>query len=134
MHSYFAIGDITQTKISGLDSKTFIDALNGWEVFTQQGDIAIDREIDRIYETNGEDIQIVDSQWQRKISIISKSSVNAVIWNPWVEKSKQLSQFGDSNFKQMFCVESVNTGSDCVALQPGAAVRIDMIQLFGHWC
>jgi glucose-6-phosphate 1-epimerase len=118
LHSYFAIGDITHTMISGLDSKPFIDALNGWEGFTQKGDIAIDGEIDRIYETDGDDIHIVDSQWQRQISIVSKSSANAVVWNPWVEKSKQLSQFGDSSFKQMLCVESANTGSDCVTLQP----------------
>jgi glucose-6-phosphate 1-epimerase len=118
LHSYFAIGDITQTKISGLENKLFIDALNDWEVFTQQGDITINREIDRIYETNGEDVQIIDNQWQRQISIASKSSNNAVVWNPWVEKSKQLSQFGDSDFKQMLCVESANTGSDCVTLQP----------------
>jgi glucose-6-phosphate 1-epimerase len=119
LHSYFAIGDITQTKISGLDNKPFIDALSDWEVFTQHGDITIDREIDRIYEINGEDVQITDSRWQRQISIGSKSSANAVVWNPWVEKSKRLSQFGDSSFRQMLCVESANTGNDSIALQPG---------------
>jgi glucose-6-phosphate 1-epimerase len=86
LHSYFSIGDITQTKISGLDGKSFIDALHDWQIFTQQGDITIDREIDRIYESNGEVIQIVDSQWQRQISILSKSSAHAVVWNPWVDK------------------------------------------------
>jgi glucose-6-phosphate 1-epimerase len=119
LHSYFAISDINKTKISGLDSKPFIDALNDWEVFTQHGDITIDCEIDRIYETSGGDVQIVDSQWQRQISIVSNSSASVVVWNPWVEKSKRLSQFSDSNFKQMLCVESANIGGDSVALQPG---------------
>jgi glucose-6-phosphate 1-epimerase len=119
LHSYFAIGDIRQAKISGLDNKPFIDALNDRQVFTQRGDITIDREIDRIYETNGENVQIVDNQWQRQISIVSKSSANAVVWNPWVEKSKRLSQFSDSNFEKMLCVESANIGSAGETLQPG---------------
>lgn len=119
LHSYFAIGDIAQTKISGLDGKAFIDSLHDWQIFTQHGDITIDRETDRIYETNREDIQIVDGKWNRQISIVSKSSANAVVWNPWVEKSKRLSQFSDSNFKQMLCIESANIGSNSVALQTG---------------
>jgi glucose-6-phosphate 1-epimerase len=119
LHSYFAIGDISKTQISGLDSKPFVDALNDREVFTQHGDITIDREIDRIYETNGGDVQVVDNEWQRQISIVSNSSANAVVWNPWIEKSKRLPQFSDLSFKQMLCVESANVGCDSVALQPG---------------
>ncbi len=42
-----------------------------------------------------------------------------VVWNPWIEKSKRLSQFSDLSFKQMLCVESANVGRDSVALQPG---------------
>ena len=117
-HSYFALGDISKTKVYGLDNKHFVDAMNNWNVFAQQGDITIDREIDRIYEVNGEDIQIVDREWQRQISIISKSSANAIVWNPWVDKSKWLSQFRDSDFKRMLCVESANVGSDNILLEP----------------
>jgi glucose-6-phosphate 1-epimerase len=27
------------------------------------------------------------------------------IWNPWVEKAKGMSDFGDDEYKQMICVE-----------------------------
>jgi glucose-6-phosphate 1-epimerase len=118
LHSYFAIGDIGKTKVNGLNNKPFIDTLNDWKVFTQQGDITIDREIDRIYEVKGEDIQIFDGEWQRQISIVSKSSANAIVWNPWVDKSKRLSHFRDSDFKHMLCVESANVGSDNILLEP----------------
>jgi len=119
LHSYFAISDVDKATINGLENRRFIDALNDWEGFTQFGDIKIDREIDRIYETNGEDVHIIDSQWQRKISIVSKTSANTVVWNPWVEKSKWLSQFSDSSFKQMLCVESANIDSRNVLLKAG---------------
>jgi glucose-6-phosphate 1-epimerase len=105
LHSYFAIGDITHTKISGLDNRPFIDALNDRQVFTQHGDITIDREIDRIYETNGDSVHIVDSQRQRQISIVSKSSSNAVVLNPGGEKSKPLCQIMVWNFNEILCVE-----------------------------
>jgi glucose-6-phosphate 1-epimerase len=118
LHSYFAAGDIRKTKVYGLNNKLFVDALNNWGVFTQQGDITIDREIDRIYEIKGEDIQIVDGEWQRQISIISKSSANAIVWNPWIDKSKWLSQFKDSDFKHMLCVESANVGIENILLEP----------------
>lgn len=123
LHSYFAIGDIDHTIISGLDGKPFIDALRDWDLFTQKGEITIDREIDRIYEINGDDIQIVDREWQRQNSIVSKSSPNAVVWNPWIEKSKRLSQFGNQDYQKMLCVESANVGNNCVVLQPGESHR-----------
>ena len=118
LHSYFAVGGVGEAKIRGLNDKPFIDALHDWGVFTQQSDIVFDREIDRIYETNGSDIQVIDNEWQRQISIVSKSSANAVVWNPWVEKSKALSQFNDLDYRKMLCVESANVGNDSVKLQP----------------
>ena len=29
-----------------------------------------------------------------------------VVWNPWIEKAKMMSDFDDDEYKQMVCVES----------------------------
>ena len=30
----------------------------------------------------------------------------SVVWNPWVEKAKGMSDFGDEEYKTMICVEA----------------------------
>ncbi|MFT5656761.1 MAG: glucose-6-phosphate 1-epimerase [Gammaproteobacteria bacterium] len=126
LHSYFAIANIEKTVVNGLDGKSYIDCLKDWEAFTQSGEVVIDAEIDRIYETNQEDIRIVDSEGQRETTVACEGGANAVVWNPWVEKSKRLSQFNDLAYQQMLCVESANVGDDRIELAPGATHRIEL--------
>jgi glucose-6-phosphate 1-epimerase len=41
------------------------------------------------------------------------------MWNPWIEKSQQLSQFADDEYQSMVCVEIANALNDIVSLKPG---------------
>lgn len=49
-----------------------------------------------------------------------------VIWNPWVEQSKDLSDFGDDEFPNMVCVEAGHVSSPVVLL-PGTAFEASQI-------
>lgn len=44
----------------------------------------------------------------REIVIGKEGFDDVVLWNPWVDKSTQLADFGDEEFKCMVCVEPAN--------------------------
>ena len=49
---------------------------------------------------------------------------DCVLWNPWVEKSKAMADFGGEEYKTMVCVEP-GIVSQFHALQPGCAFVLE---------
>lgn len=116
LHSYFAIDDIHRVSIQGFDQANYIDALDEWKVKIQQGDITFTEELDRIYQRGDSPVTINDGV--RNISLSSRGSNSSVVWNPWIEKSKSLSQSHDNDFETMLCIETANVLDDCIQLMP----------------
>jgi glucose-6-phosphate 1-epimerase len=46
--------------------------------------------------------------------------LSTVVWNPWIEKSKRMPDFGDDEWPHMVCVESGNVKGNAITLKPGA--------------
>jgi len=44
---------------------------------------------------------------------------DAVVWNPWSDKSQRMEDFGDDEYMRMVCVETGNIVAP-VELNPGA--------------
>ncbi len=44
---------------------------------------------------------------------------DTVVWNPWAENAKKLSDFGDEEYKNMVCVEAVQTSKN-ITVKPKA--------------
>ena len=42
-----------------------------------------------------------------------------MVWNPWINKSQQMPDFGNEEYKQMVCVESGNVAKNKITLPPG---------------
>lgn len=122
LHTYFAVSDIAQVRIEGLDEMKYIDKLDTDARKVQSGDITIEREVDRIYLGELGTITLVDGAVpQRRIATKSTGSHSAVVWNPWIEKTKRLGDMGsDDAYKRMLCIESTNAGDDIVLVPPGA--------------
>ena len=125
LHSYFAISDIAETHITGLEGESYLDCMDDWQAKVQQGPIHFNQETDRLYQGQCSDIQIHDSQ--RRISLLSQNSRSAVVWNPWTEKAKNLSHFGLQDYRRMVCVETANAGEDAVTLKPGESHRLNLV-------
>ena len=121
LHSYFSIGDISQTRIEGFDGLEFIDKApaNPPAPNPQRGDIAITEETDRIYLGHSGSAVIVDPAKRRKITIAKSGSNTSVVWNPWIAKAHRMPDFGDEEFHRMLCVETCNVADDAVSLAPG---------------
>lgn len=120
LHTYFAIGDISDISISGLENRAYIDQLDLVAKPVQAGSITFDAETDRIYYGTADTVVIGDSRLQRAIHIGKSGSDSTVVWNPWIEKSERLGDMGHQGYRRMVCVETCNAGPDVVTLAPGA--------------
>jgi len=118
LHTYFAVGDIGEVVIRGLENVDFIDTLDGHAIKRHGDPIRIDAEIDRIYIGDTRAIELDDQA--RRIAITSKGSASTVVWNPWIAKTQRLGDLGAPDaYRRMMCVETTNAGSDRILLESG---------------
>jgi glucose-6-phosphate 1-epimerase len=120
LHTYFAISDVDNMRISGLEGAEYLDKVDNWQRKTQTGAVAIAGEVDRLYLNTGTDCLIEDAGLKRRIRIAKRGSRSTVVWNPWAEKAAKMGDFGsDSGYRGMVCVESVNAAENVVRIAPG---------------
>lgn len=127
LHTYFAVGNIADIEVTGLHGATYQDKLRNYDRLQQDGAITFAGEVDRIYENTTADVMIVDPDNARRIRIAKEGSASTVVWNPWVEKSKTVSDMPPEAFRTMVCVETTNAGGDVVRLEPSQQHRLSAI-------
>lgn len=126
LHSYFAVSDVRQVSVEGLQGCRYIDTLQDWQELRQQEALVFDAETDRIYLDTAARLSIVDPGWGRRIHLDARGSRSAVLWNPWVDKAKRLSQFPDDAWQNMLCIETANVLEDVVQLNAGERHRLEL--------
>ncbi|MFC1762160.1 D-hexose-6-phosphate mutarotase [Planctomycetota bacterium] len=120
LHSYFAIQDIHQVTVSGLEGQRYIDQLAmDKSLQTQDGPISFTAETDRIYTNTPQTCTLIDPVLKRSIHVRKENSLSTVVWNPWVDKSIRMPDYADSEYLEMVCIETANCGPDAVTLAPG---------------
>jgi glucose-6-phosphate 1-epimerase len=120
LHSYFRVGDINKTRVSGLDGLEYLDKTVGFERRKQTGDITAQGETDRVYLNAPNKLRIVDEVLNRQIEIEQIGAENVVVWNPW-DKAATLGDMLESDYQQFICVESANAIANSVIIAPGGA-------------
>lgn len=126
LHSYFAVSDVRQVSVEGLQGCRYIDTLQDWQELRQQEALVFDAETDRIYFDTSARLSIIDPGWGRRIHLDARGSRSAVLWNPWVDKAKRLSQFPDDAWQNMLCIETANVLEDVVQLNAGERHRLEL--------
>ena len=116
LHSYLPVADITKVRVAGLDGATYLDQLTDSHQ-VQQGDLTIEREVDRIYLRHSQPIHLSDGQ--RTLEICRSGSASVVLWNPWQDKARKLENFPPDGYRTMLCIEAANAAEDTLTLQPG---------------
>ncbi|MCF8379616.1 MAG: D-hexose-6-phosphate mutarotase [Bacteroidales bacterium] len=127
LHSYFFIQNIHAVKVSGLEGQYYIDKLShDLSPQKQKGPIEFSAETDRIYINTTHSTTIVDEVFKRSIHISKENSLSTVVWNPWIDKSIRMPDFGTSEFLNMLCVETANCGPNAVALASGETHKMNL--------
>ncbi|XP_059641410.1 putative glucose-6-phosphate 1-epimerase [Cornus florida] len=118
-HTYFAVSDISEVRVEGLETLDYLDNLCQKERFTEQGDaLTFESEVDRIYLSSSDVIGVFDHEKKRTFVIRKEGLPDVVVWNPWERKSKSLIDFGDEEYKQMLCVDGAAIEKP-ITLKPG---------------
>ncbi|MEO0985427.1 MAG: D-hexose-6-phosphate mutarotase [Cyanobacteria bacterium J06639_14] len=126
LHTYFTVGDITQTTVEGLDGTSYIDKVDAGQVKSQSGAVAIASEVDRIYTGVPSELVIQDAALSRRIRLTSTGNTTAVVWNPWVEISTKMADLEDNDYTRFICVETTNAADDVVTVPAQGEFRLQV--------
>ena len=122
LHTYLMVGDVVRVSLFGLDNTVFIDETDGFKRKKQESEaVRIAKETDQVHLDTRAACTLWDPVWDRRITIEKNGSASTVIWNPWSEKSKGMSDMEADGWKQMLCVETANAADNAVLLAPGAS-------------
>lgn len=126
IHTYFAVADIAQTEVYGLEQLHYVDKSKAGQnaLRTQDGSIKVKQEVDRIYLNSPSEIEIYDQAWQRCIRIHSSGSQSTVVWNPWIEITANMIDLNDDDYQRFICVETTNVADDTAIIAPNASHRL----------
>jgi glucose-6-phosphate 1-epimerase len=120
LHTYFAVRDVREVTITGLERTDYLDKVTGLDRKTQGDDpIRFTGETDRVYLNTTATCVIGDPGARRKIAIRKTGSDATVVWNPWIAKARAMPDFGDDEWPAMVCVETCNVNDHARKLAPG---------------
>jgi len=128
LHAYFAVGDVRQASLSGLEGAVYRDKTDGMrEKTAPEGPLRLSSETDRVFPANRAALTIHDPVEQRKIRIEKTNSATTVVWNPWSELAAKLADLADDAWPGFLCVETANTATDAITLGPGETHAMQVV-------
>ncbi|KAJ8678739.1 hypothetical protein QAD02_014526 [Eretmocerus hayati] len=127
LHTYFKVPDVRRCQITGLHGCTFIDKTRDNQIFQEGRDVVTVCEwTDRIYQNTQPEHIITNVVSGRKMRVQKYNFPDTVVWNPWLDKARDIPDFGDDEFPNMICVESGHVSSPVILL-PGTAFEASQI-------
>jgi glucose-6-phosphate 1-epimerase len=124
LHSYFAIGDIDQASVTGLEGTTCIDKTDGFKRKQQDGPVHVAKETDQVHLNTKAICVVHDPAWKRRIVIDKSGSDSTVVWNPGKEKTAGMADMAPGDWHDMICVETTNAADNAVHLAAGATHKM----------
>src|SRR5215472_10088700 len=91
LHTYLAVGDVRKVSVRGLENTIYVDKTDAFVRKSQKDEVRIAQETDSVYLNTRATCIVSDPAWNREIIIEKSGSDSTVIWNPWVEKTRGMS-------------------------------------------
>jgi len=120
LHTYYAVTDIHEIAISGLDDVSYLDKVDNFNKKLQRGDITVIGPTDRVYLDTTATCVLKDHAGKRHISVAKTGSTTTVVWNPWEEGAAKLGDMDPTEWHEFVAIETVNAATDAITLAPGA--------------
>jgi glucose-6-phosphate 1-epimerase len=116
LHTYFAVSDIREVTVSGLEPTGFLDKTDNMTAKPAANTpLTFASATDRVYADTAATCVIHDKPGARDITVAKTNSNTTVVFNPW----KDLADMGRDEWEKMVCVETVNAAGNAITLKPG---------------
>ena len=98
--------NISNVSVSGLEKVSFADKVGGGKK-EESGAITVSSEVDRVYHVDpSQEIAIYEND-EPRFEFTRDMLADVVVWNPWIEKSKTMSDLAPEDaYKRFICVET----------------------------
>lgn len=118
-HTYFAVPDVAQVRVSGLENTDYIDKLDGGTRKRQTGEVTIDAATDRIYldVPRRQTIESADGQ-----IVVESDAGCAVVWNAW-DNDRNIADMGEGNHVGYLCVERGEVAERSLTIRAGETIH-----------
>jgi glucose-6-phosphate 1-epimerase len=133
LHTYLKVGHIETVRLQGLDTVRYLDKTDSNHEKIQDGAIVIESETDRVYLNTQNVVEVEDEVFHRRLLVSKENSLTTVVWNPWVQKARSLSDLGNTEWMQMVCVETCNVSAFAAEVAPGQQHRMKAIIKVADW-
>jgi glucose-6-phosphate 1-epimerase len=132
LHSYFAIADIRQASVTGLEGTTLIDKTDRFIRKVQPAEpVRATKETDQVHLNTTATCVVHDPVGKRRITVEKTGSDSTVVWNPWIAKTAGMADMAPDEWQRMICVETANAADNTVTISPGeshtlsASIRVE---------
>ncbi len=116
LHTYYAVGDVHETTVTGLEPTGYIDKTDGFAAKPAAGaPLNFTGPTDRIYDHTAATCVLHDRLTKRRIVVAKTNSDTTVVFNPW----REMADLGPDEWHELLCVETVNAAASPVTLKPG---------------
>ena len=119
LHTYYAVGDVHEAKVMGLDGVTYLDKVENFQAKVQHGPVIFTGQTDRVYLDTESTCVVEDAAGRRRIMVAKANSKTTVVWNPWDTGAAKLADLEPTEWHEFVAVETVNAAKDSVTLAPG---------------
>jgi glucose-6-phosphate 1-epimerase len=124
LHSYLQVGDVSQVVIRGLTGAGYFDKVADGRKIESRDPLQLSGETDNVYLNSRTAVTVQDPVLNRKIVIEKSGSSSTVMWNPFGEKAKTMTDLGAEDWKNFLCIEATNALENAVTLARGASHTI----------
>lgn len=122
LHTYLAVADVREVSVTGLGDTTYVDKTAAFMRKQSGGPIRITRETDQVHLNTTSPCEIEDPLWRRTIVVEKTGSDTTVVWNPWIEKNRNIPDMAPDDWQAMLCLETANALDNTVEI-PGGGVH-----------
>ncbi|KAF8962382.1 hypothetical protein BGZ46_001175 [Entomortierella lignicola] len=130
LHTYFSIPDESKVRVIGLSGVEYVDKVL-LKSAKQDGETSIQGEVDRVYpNVQSPDLHILYGS-EGGVKLHRNGVNDIVVWNPWVEKSAGMADFGNEEYHRMICVEAGQVAEFITLAAGGSWEGGQILSLFG---
>lgn len=124
LHTYFAVSDVRNIEIEGLDGATYLDKNDGFARKVQSGSLRITEATDRVHLNASGPIRLRDRN--RNFVISNREGWRStIVWNPFEEAGAKMSDVGEE-WRKFLCIECGAVAENAVTVNAGEKYALDV--------